>query len=307
MEMNCKKLFLTLSFLAFMAVRALSQQSQCTVIVASDLHFDMPPETDQYYHVVAMNHLSDSIHVDGVLLAGDIFDKAHPEIQALYRQRYERGVGPKTLHMDAYPCYGNHDISPESGRPALNRMGYELNMHYMDSLLQAKLRQGAILNVDPSSRAYSLNISGVHFIMGQLAAGDTTYCKDNFEWLQQDLERYCADGTPVVYIQHYGFDRWARDWWPEKNRRRLFKLLDRYRLAAFLVGHTHEASIQKYRGHHIYQVNNAWPDEDGPASFALLKICGDEVDIQTVNVLDGKGTIRIGAPELHTTIKKPVK
>lgn len=298
------RIILSLAAQLLLSVPMSAQQPQCTVIVASDLHFDMPPETDQFHHVVAMNRLADSIHVDAVMIAGDIFDRADARIQALYRQRYERGNGPRTLHLDAYPGYGNHDISPENGRPALNRKGYELNMHYLDSLLQAKLRQGAILNLDPSSRSYSLNIGGVHFVMGQLAAGDTTYCRSNFEWLSHDLERYCSDGTPLVYIQHYGFDRWARRWWPEANRRRLFKLLDRYRLAAFFVGHTHEASVQTYHGHHIYQVNNAWPDDDGPASFALLKIKGTEMDIETVKVLDAKGNIRISRPKLHSTIKQ---
>lgn len=62
-----------------------------TVIVAGDLHFDLPPETDQYYHVVTMNRLPGNFsfpadatpgiagetvqNVDGVIIAGDMFDK----------------------------------------------------------------------------------------------------------------------------------------------------------------------------------------------------------------------------------------
>ena len=69
-----------------------------TVVVASDLHFDRPPETDQYYHVRAINALGKTIPIDAVLLCGDIFDKASPDIQALFKQRYEPGPGDKTIH-----------------------------------------------------------------------------------------------------------------------------------------------------------------------------------------------------------------
>ena len=72
-----------------------------TVAVLGDLHFDLPPETDQYYHVRALNNLEekfcipqDSIngivtgtvnHLHGVIIAGDMFDKPFSEIHDLYR------------------------------------------------------------------------------------------------------------------------------------------------------------------------------------------------------------------------------
>ena len=31
------------------------KEPNCTVVIAADLHFDMPPETDQYHHVLAIN------------------------------------------------------------------------------------------------------------------------------------------------------------------------------------------------------------------------------------------------------------
>ena len=81
-------------------------------------------------------------------------------------------------------------------------------------------------------------------------------------------------------------------------------LLDRYNLAAFMVGHTHEASVQRYKGHRIYQVNNAWPDDDGSASFAVLSIKGKKVSIRTVQVLDGDGHYRWVKPTVETTLLK---
>lgn len=279
-----------------------SDSPDVTVAVVSDLHFDMPPETDQFYLVKAVNRLGDSIHIDAVLQTGDIFDKAAPEIQALYKLRWEQGDGDRTIHYPTYPLYGNHDVSPANGRPNINKKGYELNMQYLDSLLQHRQAARDICGYDAESRAYSFNKCGVHFVMVTLAAGDTTYCKSNIEWLKADLETYCADGTPVVYCQHYGFDEWALDWWTPEQREQLFGVLRPYRLAAFLVGHTHQWSVQQYAGVPVVQVNNAWADGDGPISFCLLKIKGDDVTIETYNVLDEEGHIRRVALQLNQTV-----
>lgn len=266
---------------------------EVTVAVVSDLHFDMPPETDQFHHVVAINRLNDSIHIDAVLQTGDLFDKADTQILALYRERWEQNKdsSPRNIHCPVYPLYGNHDIAPEHGRPNINKQGYELNMQYLDSLLKGQQIDRTICDYDPDSRAYSFNLGGVHFVMVSLAAGDTTYCKSNFEWLRQDLKTHCSDGTPLVYCQHYGFDEWALEWWTDEQRQELMKTLQPYRLAAFFVGHTHQWSVQQFFGIPIVQVNNAWRDSDGPASFCLLKIKGDDVSIETYAVLDEGQTV----------------
>ena len=86
-------------------------QEEVNVIVAADLHFDLLPETDQYFHVVTMNRLPGQFNfpgeqkaidkIDGVIIAGDIFDKARPEILDLYRQRYETGEGERRIHDES--------------------------------------------------------------------------------------------------------------------------------------------------------------------------------------------------------------
>lgn len=288
----------------------------CTVVIASDLHFDLLPETDQYYHVVAINNLVNRFRfpsdapkgiagtvmkkLDCVALAGDMFDKSRPEILNLYRQRYEKGMGERRIHYDVYPCLGNHDVNPAvSDKGADNLKGRAYTFHYIDSVLNAKLKRHEILNLDSSSRSYSWNVGNVHFIVGECCAGDTTYCKSNFEWLRGDLKKYASSGAPVVYIQHYGFDKWALDWWPESSRKTLFDLLEQYNLAAFFVGHTHTASLQHYRGHTIYQVNNAWKDDDGAGSFAVLRIRGNAVSISTCSVIDGKGNFKVIEPSVN--------
>lgn len=48
--------------------------------------------------------------IDAVILAGDLFDRARPEIIDLYCQRYECGKGEKRIHFPVYPGFGNHDL-----------------------------------------------------------------------------------------------------------------------------------------------------------------------------------------------------
>ena len=101
-----------------------------------------------------------------------------------------------------------------------------------------------------------------------------------------------SDGKPVVYVQHYGFDAWALEWWTEEQRTQLFDILEHYNLAAFFVGHTPAKSVQHYRGDDIHQVNNAWRDDDGNASFDVLQIKGKRVTVETYEVLDGNGNFK---------------
>lgn len=274
-----KALWLTL--LGFMTLSACTSSvgdRDVTVAVLGDLHFDLPPETDQYYHVRALNNIEgrfcvpgDSVNgvstgvvnkLNGVIIAGDIFDKPYSEAHDLYNQRYTPGNGDKQIHFPVFPGYGNHDIDPFSQDSVMNMKGREVNLHLLDSVLHGKLAEGEILSLHEGSRSYSWNVEDVHFIQAHRYSGDSEYGEANWNWLEDDLKKYASEGNPVVYIQHYGFDDWALKWWTENDRKRLFDLLEQYNLAAFLVGHTHEASIQTYRGHDIYQVNNAWPDED---------------------------------------------
>lgn len=300
-------------------------QRDVTVVVAADLHFDLPPETDQYYHVVTMNRLPGHFafpaeatdgaeanaapieKIDGVIIAGDMFDKARPEILSLYRQRYEPGQGERRIHYPVYPGFGNHDIDPAvSDKGADNLKGRSFSLHYLDSILMDKLEKKEILNFHPGSRSYSWNIDDVHFIQAQRFSGDTAYSESNFDWLAADLQQYASKGNPVVYIQHYGVDPWALKWWPQEARNRLFDLLDNYNVAAFLVGHTHTPSLQYYRGYPIYQVNNAWPDEDGNGAFAVVRIRDKKVEIASCRWTDDKGNFEVVGPFLNDTLPRTV-
>ena len=74
--MLTKMIFATLLLFALSALNGYAsekkREANCTVVIAADLHFDMPPETDQFHHVLAINALGDHRCIDGVILAGDL-------------------------------------------------------------------------------------------------------------------------------------------------------------------------------------------------------------------------------------------
>ena len=301
------------------------KERDITLAVVADLHFDLLPETDQDHHVLALNRLENNFcfptsapkgiagdtlqKLDGVIIAGDMFDKARPEILALYRLRYEQASGKdsKTLQYPIYPGFGNHDVHPNKGDTLSNIDHVPFLRNYLDSTLNDKLAKKEILNLHPGSLSYSWNIGDVHFVQTHLYAGDTTYGEGCLEWLAQDLKTYASNNNPVVYIQHYGVDKWAIKWWPEEKRNALFDMLDNYNIAAFLVGHTHIPSLQHYRGYPIYQVNNAWPDNDGNGSFAVLRIKGDEVSVSSCRWLDGNGNFETVGPYQNEVLPRTTK
>lgn len=304
--------YVLLVLFLFFGVYVFSQQRDLNYIIAADLHFDFLPETDQYYHVLAMNHVPGHFrmpsgeiirHIDGVVIAGDIFDRSRSEILALYCQRYEQGQGEKKIHFPVYPGLGNHDLDPVSNLEKPNTI-YHLSLikNYLDTLLHNRLKRGEILNLHSSSYSYSWNVGDVHFVHAQRCAGDTSYCESNLAWLKKDLQKYASQGNPVVYIQHYGFDDWAIQWWSQAARNALFDILEQYNIAAFFVGHSHKAQICKYRGIPIYQVNNAWRDEDGNGSFAILRINDDSVSVASCRWLDGEGNIETVGPVLERVL-----
>lgn len=284
-----------------------------TFVVAADLHFDHLPESDQFCHVVAMNRLENNFvwpsqtyftgdtlkALSSVIIAGDIFDKPLPEIIDLFKARYLADGGDRSLNYICYPGYGNHDINPFSKDSVLNMQTRENAVRLMDSVIYTRLTRNEILSYHPSSRNYSWTDKGVHFLNLQTFGGDTTYCLSSLEWLKDNLQKNASDGKPVVVVQHYGFDDWAIEWWPSETRKQLFDILEPYNVKAMFVGHTHESSVQEHRGIKIYQVNNAWPDQSGKASFCVARLKGDQMSMVNCQWTDSLGTFEITDPILN--------
>lgn len=294
-----------------------SQTCDITFFVASDLHFDVPPETDQYYHIVGMNSLSTKFNWPekindtltgfmsagekineplGIILTGDITDRAEPEALKLLKQRYEKGEGKKQIHFPVYLGLGNHDLDPqhvgENNTAYANQMlAYVKERHYGDNA------PVPVKNFDEKSRAYSWDWQGVHFIMAHTFPGETKYgLSNNLEWIKNDLKKNAPGGKPVIIFQHYGFDQFSFDWWSKEQRENFRKVIDGYNIIGIFAGHNHFAEIIDWDGIPVFQINNAWKDDDSEGSFAACRITGNQFELVTCRVLDGEGTIKLSAP-----------
>lgn len=293
-----------------------------TFFVAADTHFDPPPDSDTYYHVRAMNSISGReiwpSEIDkhltqfggvgqkisepkGVVLAGDILDKADPDALGLFRQRYEMGAGDKQINYPVYLGLGNHDINPvidEDGK----REGRQRMWSYVEERHKGENAPVLVSNFDAASRNYSWDWDGLHLIQTHLFAGATSEDQPNsLAWLENDLKTNAADGRPVVIVQHYGFDTWALKWWTEKERKALFTILKKYNVVAIFAGHSHFAKNLEWEGIPVFQVNNAWPEiengnNDGNGSFAVVRITDNFIDMTTCRWKNGEGEVELVSP-----------
>jgi cytolysin (calcineurin-like family phosphatase) len=142
-----------------------NKNKNITFFVAADLHFDSPPESDQYYHVFAMNKICGEIknsysllwpkEIDnlntgfdccgekinipnGGILVGDITDRAEPTALELFKTRYEIGQEAKQIHFPVYIGLGNHDLDPKhvegyEKQYKNNLLDYLANRHFEKS------------------------------------------------------------------------------------------------------------------------------------------------------------------------------
>ncbi len=298
-------------------------ETDVTFFVVGDTHFDPPPETDQYYHVVAMNKLGKQDRVwpetingkptgfegkgqtiqpaAGVVLVGDITDKADPTALALLKNRYEMGPAPKQIHYPIYVGLGNHDLDPDGPEddPEFHR---KMMWSYVEERHKGAQAPVPVTHFDPVSRNYSWDWGKLHLVQCQRYAGETDKGQTNsLPWLRSDLEKYASDGRPVVLFQHYGFDKWALGWWTEEERQALKTILDDYNVISIFAGHAHVAMNLEWQGYPILQVNNAWPEigkgnNDGNGSFLMVRISDSFMDAVTCRWVNDKGDTEFVEP-----------
>ncbi|MCY1722650.1 metallophosphoesterase [Prolixibacteraceae bacterium Z1-6] len=293
-----------------------------TFFVAADTHFDPPPDSDTYYHIRAMNRIPNEViwpqNIDGkltefgsvgkkvdtpkgIVLAGDILDKADAGALELFRQRYEQGPGDKQINYPVYIGLGNHDINPVIDESEKQK-GRRRMWNYLEERHNGESAPVPVTNFDAASRNYSWDWDGLHLVQTHLFAGATSEDQPNsLKWLKDDLTNYASDGSPVVIIQHYGFDSWALNWWTAKERSELFAILKKYNVVAVIAGHSHYADNLEWEGIPVFQVNNAWPEigngnNDGNGSFAMFRITNDFIDMATCRWKNGNGEVDIVEP-----------
>lgn len=332
--MNRKNILILTSLIAICGIFAFSkctnqdnsEKTEITFFVVADTHFDPPPESDQYYHTVAINAVCGTINnkeasvwpekIDGqdtffesrgkkiaipagVIMAGDITDRADPRALDLLKTRYQMGEGDKVINFPVFVGLGNHDLDPQ--HVGENADAYRQNMlAYVAERHQGPDAPVPVTNFDSATYNYSWDWQNVHFIQTHRFAGNTENGHINsLNWLRDDLKKYASDGKPVVIIQHYGFDSWSGEWWNDNKKNDLLTTIKEYNIIGIFVGHNHVAENFKWNGIDIFQVNNAWPDSDGSGSFLICKITDQNMDAVTCRWKDGDGNVELVAPFYH--------
>jgi cytolysin (calcineurin-like family phosphatase) len=311
------------AFFLLTACSTPEKEDSLTFVLVADTHFDPPPLTDQYFHVVNINHLAGNAiwpkEIDGkatnfscggkvvdslsfVAMLGDITDKADSSAMDLFKTMYEQGSGEHQIHYPVYVGLGNHDLNPVVDNKENKRSRIQMMIYYVKERHNGKNAPVPADNFDEKSFAYSWNIKGVHFIQAHMFAGDTSINATScINWLKNDLKKYASDGKPVVLLQHAGVDNWALGWWSDQQRKALLNALKDYNVIGVFVGHTHVALNIRWENIDVFEVNNAWPEvntgnKDGPASFALVNISNGKLNMVTCKTLDGNGNCTFAAP-----------
>ncbi|MBI1938322.1 MAG: metallophosphoesterase [Ignavibacteriales bacterium] len=294
-----------------------------TFFVAADLHFDPPPETDQYYHVAAMNSISGIFDTNkvltfleeiggsktgfgscgqkinipkGVVLVGDITDRAEPSSLKLLKERYEIGMGINQIHFQVYVGLGNHDLDPQHVEPRQEEYRKQM-LNYVTARHQGNNAPVSVDNFDSTSHNYSWNWGNLHLVQTHRFAGNIENGHVNsLEWLKADLKKYASNGEPVIIFQHYGFDKFSLGWWSDAERNALKEVLKDYNVVGIFTGHNHFAENLKWGEIPVFQVNNAWKDEDGNGSFAVCHVTDEYIDIVTCRWKDGEGNAEFVFP-----------
>jgi cytolysin (calcineurin-like family phosphatase) len=319
-------LFIILSSLVIFSQVSDTNKYAVTFFVIADTHFDPPPESDQYYHTLAMNTICGTIkhkiasmwpeeingvetnfgkkgeNIDipnGVIMAGDITDRADPAALKLLKSRYEKGEGDKVINFPVYVGLGNHDLDPQ--HVGENAELYKKNMlNYVAQRHNGKDAPVPVTNFDDNSKNYSWDWENIHLVQTHRFTGDIENGQmSSIKWLKEDLKKYASDGRPVVIIQHYGFDEWALSWTTKEQRNEYKETLEGYNVVAIFAGHNHEALHLNWEGYDVFQSNNAWPDRDGNGSFMICRITDSYLDVVTCRWKNGKGDVEFVSPFYH--------
>lgn len=319
-------LFLIFALLALSTTEGQIQNKEkldVTFFVAADLHFDPPPETDQYYHVASMNSICGifdttkaltfpeeiegnktnfgsggrKINIpNGVILVGDITDRAEPSSLKLLKERYEIGTDTNQVHFPVYVGLGNHDLDPQHVEPHQKEYREQM-LNYVVERHQGSSAPVPVNNFDSLSYNYSWNWGNLHLVQTHRFAGNMENGHANsLEWLKADLKKFASNGEPVIIFQHYGFDKFSIGWWSDVERNALKEVLKDYNVIGIFTGHNHFAENLMWNDIPVFQVNNAWKDDDGNGSFAVCHITDEYFDVVTCRWKDGKGNAELISP-----------
>jgi hypothetical protein len=217
----------------------------------------------------------------GVVLSGDLLDNgSHPETAPKAWERFcaDFGLeGDGRLVFPVYEGFGNHDGGP--GRSVVR-----------EGIRERNRRRPGLAMVSENGLHYSWDWDHVHLVQLNLFGGDGPADVANVSpkghdpegalaFLKQDLaQKVGTSGRPVVIFQHFG---WPPDgmsgWWSPEAKERFFEAVKPYRVACMVHGHSHAATVYRWKGIQVIADGSTARPERAPGDFFVIRITATEL------------------------------
>jgi len=217
----------------------------------------------------------------GVVLSGDLLDNgSRPESAPQIWKRFcaDFGLaGDGRLVFPVYEGFGNHDGGP--GRSVVRKGIRERNR-----------RRRGLAMVSANGLHYAWDWDHVHLVQLNLFGGDGPADVANVNpqahdpegalaFLKRDLARNVGEsGRPVVIFQHFG---WPPDgmsgWWSPEAKERFFEVVKPYHVACMVHGHSHAATVYRWKGIQVIADGATARPEHPPGDFFVIRITATEL------------------------------
>ncbi|MCX7009915.1 MAG: metallophosphoesterase [Kiritimatiellaeota bacterium] len=172
----------------------------------------------------------------GLIIAGDLTDGGKPAQWTDFDKLFPwQGLAPKRFPV--FAGVGNHDGGTQAG--SVRNKLRERN--------RAMLKAGMLAALSDDGLHTAWVWQGVHFINLNLYGGDEIKAdskpgamwdpEKSLTFLKNYLAKSAPAPTPVVIIQHFGFEETT--WWTVGMRKALYEAIKNYNIVALLHGHTH--------------------------------------------------------------------
>jgi cytolysin (calcineurin-like family phosphatase) len=280
--------FASIAFIGIICpLQALAGPVDLTFFFTADTHYGLDlwnyNEPANKATIDAMNALPGTLYPSsiggvvgtpsGVLVAGDLTDTPEyinfngasiPQIGwAVQGFDDDYAVdGSGRIHYPVYEGYGNHDVDNTT------------HSYTLDGIMARNLVRPGVVHLSDNGLNYSWNWQGVHFINLNIYPGMTDRSAYSLAFLQEDLLHYANTNTPIVLMQHFGFDSFGLGWWTDQERQAFANVIDGYNILGIFHGHLHTTMKYQWNG---YDVFNGSAAKDG--NFLVVRIHGDQMDV----------------------------
>lgn len=235
----------------------------------------------------------------GVVLTGDLLDEGFNKETApgnwaeLCRDFGLTGLDGR-LCYPLYEGFGNHDGGP------------------LRSLVRAGIRERnkqrvGLTEISPGGLHYSWDWDHVHLVQLNLFGGSGPQDvkgvngpehdpEGSLEFLKADLAKHVgSSGRPVVIFQHFAWVGGMADWWQLEAKERFREVIQPYRIACLINGHSHGASFGPWHEFLTIHAGSTARGEGDSGDFMVVRITESELTVAQRKI-DGTWGIQTRRP-----------